>query len=115
MDSKQKLEAGIRNHYSKIVGENESSQLLDELYMAITSTIHEQYNRFSKQYPKSIKRYSTLKVEYLDHPQIFKLIIKIFKQKFENNYLEYSGKVLGISREEVEQFEHRRDEFYNMF
>ena len=115
MDAKHDFYARIYSYYYKIVGESIPLQLLDELYEKITDYIYEQYVRCSKKYPKSIKRYSSLKVDDLDHPQIFELIIKFFKQKSGSKYLEYSGNMLNISQEEINDFEKRREEFYDMF
>ena len=115
METKQDFYSRIYNYYFKTVGESIPLQLLDELYEKITGFIYEQYVGRSKKYPKSTKRYSSLKVEDLDHPQIFELIIKFFKQKSTSKYLEYSGNLLNINKEEVKRFEKRREEFYNMF
>jgi hypothetical protein len=88
---------------------------LKEVSEKITDFYYEQYSKFRLQKPKSVKRYSSFKIDDLEHPQVFEIVIKHFKQKLGNGYSDYSSAVLGLSLEELKVFEKRRQEFNDMF
>ncbi len=68
MDSRQQFFDVINDYYSNIVDDKLPPDLLIELCNKITDYYYNQYTRFGKQYPKSIKRYSTFQLKDLDHP-----------------------------------------------
>ncbi len=71
MDSKQEFKRVIYSHYSEIAGDRVPDKILHELSETISDYYYEQYKRFGKQYPKSIKRYSSFQIKDLDHPTTF--------------------------------------------
>lgn len=113
MDTKQDYFKVIYNYYSERVGEKIPPELLKELSGRITDHYFEQYSRFRELYPKSVKRYSTFKIDDLDHPEVFEIVISFFKEKVGSNYLDYTATVLGITLQELKEFEKRREQFYN--
>ena len=90
-------------------------ELLKEVCNSIADYYYAQYERFTIQYPKSIKRYSTFKVKDLEHPTSYEIIIKFFKQKFGSKYTDYTKILLGMNDDELKLFEKNREDFYNMF
>ena len=115
MESKQEFFNVIYSYYSEVAEGKIPSELLKELCNRLTDYYYEQYMRFRKQYPKSIKRYSTFYIKDLDHLYTFELIIKYFKEETGDNYREYSRVLLKMTEEELIEFEKKREDFYNMF
>jgi hypothetical protein len=115
MDTRQQFLEVIQNEYSKIVGNNMPNDLLKVVSEAITDYYYDQYQRFSKQYPKSIKRYSSFQTKDLDHPNAFELIIKTLKKAVGPEYEIYAMLMLKMSKDELTDFERRMRDFHNMF
>lgn len=88
---------------------------LDLVSKAIVDYYYEQYQRFGRQYPKSIKRYSTFQLTDLDHPTTFEIIIKTLKEKIGTGYGELTLPFLKMTLDELRQFERSREEFRKMF
>ena len=106
----------IINHYKEITkDDNIPTALLIEVCQNIADYFHEQYRRFSLEYPKSLKRYSTFQLKDLDHPYTFELIIKFFKNKVGSDYTKYVKSMLNMTQIELDKFEKSRGDFYNMF
>lgn len=115
MDSKQQFFSAIHNFYANIVGDQLTEELLNGLCNTIADYYYEQYTRFGNQHPKSIKRYSTFHVKDLDHPYTNELVIKYLKKNTGSNYSIFARMVLGMSDDELTQFEKNREDFYNMW
>ena len=113
MGTKQDFFKVIYNYYSERVGERIPKDLLKELSERITEHYFEKYSRFRVQYPKSVKRYSMFKIDDLDHPEVFEIAIKYFKEKLGSNYTDYTTTVLEMTLDELKDFEKRREQFYN--
>ena len=64
--------------------------------------------RFWKQYPKSRKRYSKLKLEDLEHDFVYYLITDFLKQKEFSDYQNFSKKLLKMSDTEFDEYEKRK-------
>lgn len=114
MDSKQKFFDAIYDYYVEIVGDNISPELLEELCDIITEHYYEQYTRFRKQYPKSVKRYSSFQLKDLNHPEVFEIIINFFKNKMGRKYPEYATMLLNKTLEELKEFEKNREYYHKM-
>ena len=115
MDSRQKFFEIIRKEYSDLTLSKVEEDLLDAVSTGVTDYYYEQYQRFRKQYPKSIKRYSSFNLKDLDHPNTHELIIKIVKEKVGTEYENPTTKFLDMTLDELKGFEKNREEFYNMF
>ncbi|PQB04341.1 hypothetical protein [Aureitalea marina] len=115
MDSRQKFLEIIRKEYSNLTLDQIKEELLDAVSIGVTDYYYKQYQRFRKQYPKSIKRYSSFHLKDLDHPTTHELIIKILKEKVGAEYKEPATKFLNMTLDEFKDFEKKREEFYNMF
>lgn len=79
----------------------------------ITDHYFEQYSRFGLQYPKSAKRYSTFKIDDLNHPDVDKMVIEYFKEKTGSRYTDFATVVLDISFEELHKVEIQIERFNN--
>ncbi len=115
MDSRQKFLELIRKEYSDLTLGKIDEELLDAVSVGVTDYYYEQYQRFRKQYPKSIKRYSSFHLKDLHHPSTHELIIKIVKEKVGAEYEESATKFLNMTLDELKGFEKNREEFYKMF
>ncbi len=115
MDSKNDFYKTIFSYYFDVSKNLIPKEFIEEVSHIVTDYYYEQYGRFSKQYPKSIKRYSTFQIKDLDHPSTFEMVIKFFKKKQEDNYSEYSKILLKMTDDALKGFEKNREEFYRMF
>ncbi len=113
MDTNQDFYKIIYQYYSQRIGEIIPAELMKGFSEKITKYYTEQYSRFRVQYPKSAKRYSTFKIEDLDHPEVKEIIINYFKEKIGDGYSDYSVIVLNFSLEDLKEFEKNREEYYN--
>jgi len=105
MDSQEKFKAVILDHYKNIAGDQIPMTLLDKLCDNVTEYYYEQYSRFRRQYPKSIKRYSTFQLKDIDHPQTKKIVVDFFKNELKTKYRDYSKLLLNMTDTELDNFE----------
>lgn len=115
MDSKQEFFEVIHSYYFNVAEGKIPAELLKDLCDRITEYYYEQYTRFRKQHPKSVKRYSSFQAKDLNHPYTFEIVIQYLKEKTGANYKEYAGVLLKRTWAEVTELEKKREEFYNMF
>ena len=113
MDTKQDFFNVIYNHYTEKVGKRISPELLRGLSEKITDHYFEQYSGFKVQYPKSAKRYSTFKMDDLNHPNVTEMVINYFRQKAGDKYADYATIVLECSVNDLNKFEKNREDYYN--
>ena len=105
MDSRDSFKQAITGHYKNIFADKVPSNLLDSLCDKITDYYYDQYSRFRKHYPKSIKRYSTFQLKDIDHPQTKKIVVDFFKNEIREKYKEYSKILLSMTDKELNEFE----------
>jgi hypothetical protein len=105
MDSYDSFQHAILGHYKNMSEDRVPSKLIDSLCDKITDYYYEQYSRFRKQYPKSIKRYSTFQVKDIDHPQTKKMVVDFFKKEIRDNYRDYCKILLDMTDNELDEFE----------
>ncbi len=112
MDSRQDFLDTIREFYLDKVEDLVPPDLLDQVSECVTDYYFAQYKRFRKQYPKSIKRYSSFQVKDLDHPTTREVVIKAIREK-EKDYEKYACIFLDVTNDELKQFEKDREAFDN--
>jgi hypothetical protein len=105
LESKDSFRNDIANYFTELAGSQIQMDLLHELIDKITNTQYDNYKRFWNQYPKSIKRYSKLKLEDLEHPFTHYLITNFFKDKEFENYKKYSMILLKLTEKEFIDYE----------
>jgi len=99
-----------RDFYSKIkeyyVGLSDNqipTELLNQIISKVTDEIYSDYRRFWKQYPKSRKRYSTLKMDDIEHPSVYFMITDFLNEKGISKSREYSKILLKMNDEEFDK------------
>ena len=105
MDSLDNFKQAIFSHYKNISPGEIPLTFLDSVCDKITDYYYDQYTRFRKQYPKSIKRYSTFQLKDIDHPQTKKIIVDYFKSELKTKYRDYSKLLLSMTDTELDNFE----------
>ncbi|MDC6362225.1 MULTISPECIES: hypothetical protein [Flavobacteriaceae] len=98
---KRDFHSKIRDYYIGVSNNQVPVELLNEIITRVTDNIYSDYKRFWKQYPKSRKRYSTLKMEDVEHPSINFLITDFLEKK----------KVIGIRNLSKILFKMNDDEY----
>ncbi len=81
IEPKQEFYSKIREYYIGIAENQIPLELLNEIILKVTERIYSDYKRFWKQYPKSRKRYSTLKMSDIENPFIQFMITDFFQEK----------------------------------
>ncbi len=105
-----------RGFYSKIeeyyVGLSDNripTELLNEIISKVTDLIYSDYKRFWKQYPKSRKRYSTLKMDDIEHPFVHYLITDFLNQKANMKSRNFSKILFKMNDEEFDKYLDQKD------
>ncbi|TCP22362.1 hypothetical protein EV195_11211 [Tenacibaculum skagerrakense] len=81
IEPKQEFYSKIKEYYIGIAENQIPLELLNEIILKVTDRIYSDYKRFWKQYPKSRKRYSTLKMADIENPFIHFMITDFFQEK----------------------------------
>jgi len=79
IEPKQDFYSKIREYYFGISDNQIPTELLNEIILKVTDRIYSNYKRFWKQYTKSRKRYSTLKMEDIEHSFIHYMITDLLE------------------------------------
>tara|TARA_R110002049_G_scaffold308805_1_gene514143 strand:+ start:10471 stop:10842 length:372 start_codon:yes stop_codon:yes gene_type:complete len=108
IEPKKNFHAEIEEYYSGISNNTIPIELLTEIIEKVTDKIYSDYKRFWKQYPKSRKRYSKLKLEDLEHDFVYYLITDFLKQKNLSDYRNFSKTLLKMSDTEFDEYEKRK-------
>jgi hypothetical protein len=78
---KREFYSKIEEYYIGIADNQIPMELLNQIILKVTDRIYSNYERSWKQYPKSRKRYSTLKMVDLENPFIHFLITDFFEER----------------------------------
>jgi hypothetical protein len=113
MQSNQEFFHTIYQFYSNRVEEQLPELFLKELSEEITNYYYRQYSKYRLAYPKSVKRYSTFKLEDLDHPEVTDLVIKYFKNKIGDDYQRLTLIFQNISLDDLKYHEEYRENYNN--
>ena len=81
IEPKREFYSKIKEYYIGIVDNQIPTELLNEIISKVTDRIYSDYKRFWKQYPKSRKRYSTLKMDDIENPFIHYLITDFLENR----------------------------------
>jgi len=111
IESKENFYQKIEKYYSEIADELIPVDLIQMIIVKITNSQYDTYQRFWKQYPKSRKRYSMLKIEDLEHPFTHYEITDFLKQNDKLNYREFSKILLKMNDEEFDNYELRKHQY----
>ncbi len=108
IDTKKNFYAEIEKYYAEISNGKIPAELLVEIKETVTEKIYADYKRFWKQYPKSRKRYSKLKLEDLEHDFVYHLITDFLKQKELSEYRNLSKMLFKMDDTEFDKYEKRK-------
>jgi len=111
LEPKEKFHNKIEEYYSDLAGEQIPIDLFNDLIDKITDYQYDNYNRFWKQYPKSRKRYSELKIDDLEHPFTHYMITDFLKQKAALTYQKFSKILLKMNDDEFRDYEIRKYQY----
>lgn len=111
LEPKDNFHDKIEKYYHELASNKIPSDLLTELIDKITNTQYDNYKRFWKQYPKSRKRYSELKIDDLEHPFTHYEITDFLKRKDFDNYKAYSMILLNMTVEEFNDYEMKKYQY----
>jgi hypothetical protein len=111
IEPKKNFYAEIEEYYTVISNKTIPIELLTEIIEKVTDKIYADYKRFWKQYPKSRKRYSKLKLADLEHDFVYYLITDFLKQKEFTEYRNSSKMLLKMNDAEFDEYE-KRKHFY---
>lgn len=108
IEPKKNFYAEIEEYYTGISNERIPTELLTEIIEKVTDEIYSDYQRFWKQYPKSRKRYSKLKLADLEHDFVYYLITDFLKQRNLSDYRNLSMTLFKMNDTEFEEYEKRK-------
>ena len=108
IEPKKNFYTEIEEYYTGISNNRMPTELLNEIIAKATDKIYADYQRFWKQYPKSRKRYSKLKLEDLEHDFVYFLITEFIKKTEPNEYRNFSKVLLKMNDEEFDKYEERK-------
>jgi len=108
IESKKNFYVEIEEYYVGVSKNEIPTELLTKINEKVTEKIYADYKRFWKQYPKSRKRYSKLKLEDLEHDFVYFLITEFIQKSEPNEYRNYSKVLLKMNDEEFDKYEERK-------
>ena len=108
IDSKKNFYSEIEEYYAGISNNKIPTELLTEIKEKVTEKIYADYKRFWKQYPKSRKRYSKLKLEDLEHDFVYYMLTDLLKQKELSEYRNLSMMQFKMNETEFDKYEKRK-------
>lgn len=111
VESKENFRDKIANYFTELADNQIPTDLLRELIDEITNTQYDNYKRFWKQYPKSRKRYSKLKLEDLEHTFTHYELTDFLKKREFENYKKYSMILLKMTENEFSDYETRKYQY----
>jgi|GEM_PF-3554889 len=103
IEPKRDFYSKIKEYYVGLTDNQISTELLNEIISKVTDQIYSDYKRFWKQYPKSRKRYSTLKIDDLEHPSVHFMITDFFIEKGTSKSREYSKTLFKMNDNELDK------------
>jgi len=108
IEPKKNFYTEIEKYYVEVSKNAIPTELLAEIIEKVTDKIYADYKRFWKQYPKSRKRYSKLKLEDLEHDFVYFLITEFIQKSELNEYRNYSKVLLKMNDEEFDKYEKKK-------
>ncbi len=108
IESKESFQAEIEEYYVRLSKNEIPDKLLNEIIEKVTTKIFTDYKQLWKQYPKSKKRYSKLKIEDLEHDFVYFMITEFIQKNELNKYRNYSKILLKMNDDEFDKYEERK-------
>ena len=102
IEPKKDFYSKIREYFVGLSDNEIPTEVLNEIILKVTEQIYSDYKRFWKQYPKSRKRYSTLKMDDIEHPYVYFTITDFLNEKGISKSREYSKILFKMNDEEFD-------------
>jgi hypothetical protein len=109
IEPKREFYSKIEEYYIGIADNQIPTQFLNEIISKVTDRIYDDYKRFWKQYPKSRKRYSTLKMDDIENPFIHYLITDFLDNRKLVESLNFSKILFKMNNEEFDKYLDQKD------
>jgi hypothetical protein len=109
IEPKKDFYSKIKEYYVGLSANQIPNELLNEIISKVTDQIYSDYKRFWKQYPKSKKRYSTLKMDDIEHPFVYYLITDFLNKKKISETRNFSKILFKINDEEFDKYLDQKD------
>ncbi len=109
IEPKRDFYSKIKEYYIGISDNQIPTELLNEIISKVTDEIYCNYKRFWKQYPKSRKRYSTLKIEDIEHTFIHYLITDFFEKRKLAESRNFSKILFKMNDKEFDKYLDQKD------
>lgn len=100
IESKKEFHSKIQEYYHKLAKNEIPNEFLSQLISIVTEKIYSDYRRSWKKYPKSRKRYSSLKLDDLENPSVHFMITDFLNEKEVSNSKDYSKILFKMNDEE---------------
>lgn len=113
LDSKKVFFKNIKAYYSEKNKQIYSEELIEELSGVLADYFFKQYSDFRIEYPKSLRRYSKLKLTDLENPFTHDKIIAFVKEKYPKDYIGFCSQMFGMTKGEFLKYESNREKFNN--
>ena len=81
IEPKRDFYSKIKEYYVGLTDNQIPTELLNQIITKVTDEIYSDYKRFWKQYPKSRKRYLSLKMDDIEHPSVYFMITDFLDEK----------------------------------
>lgn len=108
IEPKKNFHSEIKKYIIGLSDDRIPINLLEEIIVKVTDEVYGDYLRFWKQYPKSRKRYSKLKLEDVEHPSIQYRVTNFLKEKDLSEYRNFSKILFKMNDDEFEEYEKQK-------
>ena len=108
IEPKKNFRAEIEKYYAEVSNGQISNDILNEIIGMVTDKRYADYKRWWKQYLKSRKRYSKLKLEDLEHDFVYFEITEYLKRAVPNEYRNYLKILLKVDDAEFDKYLERK-------
>lgn len=109
IEQKRVFYSKIKKYFVGLTDNQIPTELLDQIISKVTDEIYSDYKRFWKQYPKSRKRYSTLKIDDIEHPSVRFMITDFLNETSVLSGREYSKILFKMNDEELDKHLNYKD------
>ncbi len=109
IETKKEFYSKIEEYYVGLSDKQIPTDLLYEIISKVTDQIYSDYKRFWKQYPKSRKRYSTLKMDDVDHSFVHYSITDFLNAKGISESRSFSKILFKMNDKEFDKYLDQKD------
>ncbi|BAO54812.1 hypothetical protein [Nonlabens marinus] len=108
---RQDFQSKIEEYYFELAEGQVPNELLNQIISKVTDQVYSDYKRFWKQYPKSRKRYSALKMDDIEHLFILYMITDFLHEDNFSDSRRYSKILFKMNNDEYDKYLDNKDCF----